>query len=50
MGFTEMEFYVETTEAMAPAIKEGDTLVINTGSSSFHSIAVGDVIVLSKMK
>ena len=33
---------------MAPAIKEGDILVINTGSSSFHSIAVGDVIVFVK--
>jgi signal peptidase I len=50
MGFAEVEFFNEATEAMAPAIKEGDILVINTGSSSFHSIAVGDVIVLNHFR
>jgi hypothetical protein len=45
MSFTEIEFYVEASEAMVPAIKEGDIVVINTGNSSFYSIAVGDVII-----
>jgi hypothetical protein len=45
MSFTEIEFYVEASEAMAPAIKEGNIVVINTGNSSFYSIAVGDVII-----
>ena len=44
------EFYNEASEAMAPAIKEGDILVINTGSSSFHSITVDDVIVFGRDK
>jgi hypothetical protein len=50
MGFAEVQFYNEATEAMAPAIKEGDILVISTGSSSFHSIAVDDVIVFGRDK
>ena len=50
MGFAEVQFYNEATEAMAPAIKEGDILVINTGSSSFHSITVDDVIVFGRDK
>jgi hypothetical protein len=49
-GFAEVELYNEATEAMAPAIKEGDILVINTGSSSFRSIVVDDVIVFGRDK